>query len=187
VARVSTKYRLLDGRLVDLRDLDARERAFFADLRKMARQDISYFEVERTALGPGSPALRGRNHVDRRLAETPLYLAAQDLVTRLGIKQGLILAPEYEHERAKFPTDRSMISAVQAADLIGISRAAVYKAIEKGTLRALHIGNVTVVERKSAEAYRDRRNSEPERTPVPAAAARRRSHAAAVSARSGRR
>jgi len=46
-----------------------------------------------------------------------------------------------------------------AADLIGISRAAVYKAIEKGAIRTRRIGNVTIIDRKSAVEYRERRTS----------------------------
>ena len=150
-------YELLDGSTIDLGGLSRTESAFLRDLRRMADQDISYFEIERTAVGPGSPALRGRQTIDRRTAAQPLYLAAEDIATRAGIRQGLILAPGFEHLRPQFPTDGSHISAAQAADFIGISRAAVYKAIHSGRLRALHIGNVTVVDRKSAGEYRRRR------------------------------
>jgi hypothetical protein len=151
---------LLDGRTVELGALDVRQRAFLADLEKMQRQGVSYFEIYRTALGPGSLALQGRSRVDRKLAESSLYLAAQDIATRAGISQGLILAPDHERERAKAPVDSSMISVTQAAALIGITRAAVYKAIEKQALLALHIGNVTVVNREAALAYRDGRTRE---------------------------
>ena len=153
------KYTLLDGRHLSLTGLDARERAFLADIEKMVRQGISYFEVYRAAVGPGSVALGGRNRLDRKIAESPLYLAAVDLATRAGIKQGLVLAPEHEHERASAPADGSMISVAQAADLIGISRAAVYKAIGKGAVRTRRIGNVTIVDRKSAAEYRERRSA----------------------------
>lgn len=152
-------YTLLNGKTLDLSDLSSAEGAFLRDLRRMVAQDISYFEIGRTAIGPGSPALRGRQTIDRRTAATPLYLAAEDIATRAGIEQGLILAPEFEHLRAEFPTDGSHISAAQAADFIGISRAAVYKAIHAGTLKALKIGNVTVVNKKSAFEYRQRRES----------------------------
>ena len=54
-------------------------------------------------------------------------------------------------------TDGSHISVAQAADVIGISRAAVYKAINAGTLQALKIGNVTVVNRQAAVVYREQR------------------------------
>lgn len=157
-------YALLNGNRIDLSALSPTERAFLRDLRRMAEQDISYFEIARTAVGPGSPALRGRSTIDRRIAISPLYLAAEDIATRAGVAQGLILAPEYEHLRGKFPTDRSHISATQAADLIGISRAAVHKAIKAETLEALRIGNVTVVNRQSAVAYRQRRESAGERS-----------------------
>ncbi len=148
---------LLDGRPVELGALDARQRAFLADLEKMRRQGVSYFEIYRAALGPGSLALQGRARVDRKLAASPLYLAAQDIATRAGIEQGLILAPEHERARSKAPTDGSMISVTQAAALIGITRAAVYRAIERNALRAMRIGNVTIVDREAAVAYRDRR------------------------------
>jgi len=59
-----------------------------------------------------------------------------------------------------------MISVAQAADLIGISRAAVYKAIERGALRTRRIGNVTIVDRKSAAEYRERRSAGEESTPA---------------------
>ena len=90
---------------------------------------------------------------------SPLYLAARDIATRAGITQGLVLAPEHENERRTAPRDASMISVAQTADLVGITRAAIYKAIEKGALEAIRIGNVTVVSRASAHAYRQRRES----------------------------
>ncbi len=158
--RLGNTYRLLEGRTIDLRGLTARQRAFLVDLQKMAREEISYFEIERLALGPGSPALGGRNRLDERIAATPLYLAAEDIATRAGIEQQLVLAPEHAAKLATAPSDGSMMSVVQAADLIGISRTAVYKAIEKGALGAMHIGNVTVVDRESALTYRDRRGVE---------------------------
>lgn len=152
-------YTLLNGRTLDLRGLSPSDRAFLRDLRRMIGEDINYFEIERAAIGPGSPALRGRQTIGRRTAATPLYLAAEDIATRAGIEQGLILAPEHEHLRGDFPTDGSHISATQAADLIGISRVAVHKAVRAGTLAALRIGNVVIVNRESAVEYRRRRES----------------------------
>jgi hypothetical protein len=59
-----------------------------------------------------------------------------------------------------------MISVTQAAALIGITRAAVYKAIEKNALAARHIGNVTVVDRDSARRYKADRGAARHRQPV---------------------
>ncbi len=152
-------HRLLDGRGVDLREFNARQQAFLTDIQGMARQGVSYFEVYRAAVGPGSPALQGRNRIDRRIVGSPLYLVARDIATRVGIKEGLVLAPEHENQRTTAPGDASMISVAQAAELVGITRAAIYKAIEKGALEAIRIGNVTLVQRASADAYRERRES----------------------------
>lgn len=49
-----------------------------------------------------------------------------------------------------------MMSLTQAADGIGITRAAVYKAIEAGRLEAHRIGNVTVIARSAVQKYRAR-------------------------------
>lgn len=152
-------HRLLDGRRVALREFKVREQAFLTDLQRIARQGVSYFEVYRAAVGPGSLALQGRNRIDRRIVESRLYLVARDIATRVGIRQGLVLAPEHRNERITAPGDASMISVTQAADLIGITRAAIYKAIEKGALEAIRIGNVTIVKRASANAYHERRES----------------------------
>lgn len=152
-------YTLLNGKKVDLTGLSAREKAFLRDLGRIAKADISYFEVERTAIGPGSPALQGWQTITPEIASSPLYLAAGDIATRAGIAQGLILAPQFEHLRGEFPRDGSHISTVQAAQLIGISRAAVHKAIKAGKIEALRIGNVTVLSKKSALEYRQRRES----------------------------
>ena len=150
---------LLDGTRLDLGELSPGDKTFLRNLRRMAAQDFDYFDIVRMAVGHGSPARRGRQTIDPQTIAQPLYRAAEDIATRAGIRQGLILAPEFEHLQSRFPTDSSHISALQAAEFIGISRAAVYKAIRAGTLQALHIGNVTVVNRKSAAEYRRRRES----------------------------
>ena len=150
-------HRLLDGRRVDLGKITARQNAFLSDLQIIARRGVSYFEVYRAAVGPGSLALQGRNRIDQQIVESPFYLVARDIATRAGIRQGLILAPEHQNERPTAPRDSSMISVAQASDLIGITRAATYKAIERGAIAAIRIGNVTVVRRTSASAYRQRR------------------------------
>ena len=149
---------LVSGQEIGL-DLDGRERDFLRSLKAMARRGVSYFEIARIAVGPGSPALRGRARVTREIVESPLYLAARDVATRAGMAQGLILAPKHEKLREQIPTDSSLMSVVQAADLMGMSRAAVYKAIRAGRIAARRYGNVTLVERQSAIRCRDRRRA----------------------------
>jgi excisionase family DNA binding protein len=138
-------------------ELKAHELAFLDSLKKMAANDVSYFEIERVAIGPGSPALQGWTRVTREIIETPLYKAAVDIVTRAGIAQGLILAPEHEKERNRISTDRSQMSVTQAADTLGLSRAAVHKAIKEKRIDSAQYGNVILVDRKSVERYRTKR------------------------------
>lgn len=151
---MNNKYKLLSGEFIKLDILKSREKLFISALAKMIKEGISYFEVYRKAIGPESPALEGRNRVNSEILNSPLYLLARDMATRAGIKQGLILSPEYEGERIKASHNFSMISVVQAANLIGISRAAVYKAIDRKKLNSNKIGNVTLVEKDSAIKYR---------------------------------
>jgi len=157
---VTNTYALLDGRKLSLDGLSPRESKFLRELLRMARNEEDYFEIYAKACGPGSVALRGASSLTRALAETPLYLVARDLATRAGIHQQLILAPEYESLRVLAPTDGSTVSVTQAAEILGISRTAVHKAIKAGKIIARRIGNALLAERQSVLAYTHR----PQRT-----------------------
>lgn len=153
---IGRRYVLLDGSKVSLAGLTAKESIFLKDLLRMARKDEDYFDIYARACGPGSIALRGHSGLTRALAETPLYLAARDLATRAGIQQHLILAPEHEARRHQLPTDGSTVSVTQAAEILGISRAAVHKAIQGGKIRSQRIGNVILADRMSVLEYGER-------------------------------
>jgi hypothetical protein len=156
------------------RGLSKSDRSFLATLERMTQDDVSYFEIYRFALGPGSPALRGGNQVSPELAESDLYEIAEDLATRAGIEQGLILAPEHEGKRNLALNIESPLSVPRAAALIGISRIAAYKAIKEGRLGHTKIGNVLIVSRAEAERYRKAReqSSETKRLPPRSRSAR---------------
>lgn len=119
----------------------------------MAKDGISFFDVERVAIGPGSPALQGWSRVTREIVSSPLYRVAADIATRAGITEGLILAPEHEDKRNQVPSDRSLMSVTQAANTLGISRAAVHKAIQEKRLAAQRCGNVILVGRDIVQKY----------------------------------
>ncbi|MBI2841530.1 MAG: helix-turn-helix domain-containing protein [Acidobacteria bacterium] len=152
-------HKLLDGRTLRLGELSRSELDFLATLRRMTTEGVSFFEIERFAIGPGSPALRGRSTVNASVVESALYLAARDIATRAGIEQKLILAPEHERERRSIPADGSLISVTQAANLVGMTRQAVHQAINSKKLIIHHYGNVILVERASAEAFKESRKS----------------------------
>jgi excisionase family DNA binding protein len=151
------RHKLLSGETVSLQDLDAREIAFLRNLQRMAKEGISFFELERMAIGPGSPALQGWTRVTREIVSSPLYRVASDIATRAGVAEGLILAPEHEDKRAHVPANRSLMSVTQAANALGISRAAVHKAIQQKRLAAIRYGNVILVSREAVARYKNER------------------------------
>jgi excisionase family DNA binding protein len=152
-------HKLLSGETVPLRSIDAREAAFLTDLQKMAKTGVSFFDIERVAIGPGSPALRGRSRVTPEIVSSPLYRAASDIATRAGIADGLILAPKHQRVSGQIPRDRSMMSITQAADALGVSRAAVHKAIQQKRLAARRYGNVFLVDRTDVARYKRNRDA----------------------------
>jgi hypothetical protein len=83
----------------------------------MAKDGISFFELERVAIGPGSPALQGWSLVTREIVMSPLYRVAAD-ATRASIAEVLILAPKHEDKRTEIAADRSLMSVTQAAKIL---------------------------------------------------------------------
>ena len=152
------RHKLLSGETVGLEDVEARDLAFLKNLQRMATSGISFFELERVAIGPGSPALQGWSRVTREIVSSPLYRVAADIATRAGIEEGLVLAPEHEDKRSQIPADRSLMSVTQAATTLGISRAAVHKAIQQKRLAAQRFGNVLLVDREAVQRYKRERN-----------------------------
>jgi len=152
------RYRLLCGETVSLEGLEVRDVAFLKNLQRMAKDGISFFELERVAIGPGSPALQGWSRVTREIVSSSLYRVAADIATRAGIVEGLILAPEHEDKRTQVPADRSLMSVTQAANSLGISRAAVHKAIQQKRLAAQRYGNVILVSRDAVQQYKKQRS-----------------------------
>ena len=151
-------HKLLSGEFVDLADVDPHERAFLEKLEDMVKAGQSYFEIERAAIGPGSPAMQGASRITREIMEQPVYRVAVDITTRAGVDQGLILALEHEDQRKQIPVDRSQMSVTQAAHALGISRTAVHKAIKEKRLIGNQYGNVVLVDRKSVQEFKQRKS-----------------------------
>jgi excisionase family DNA binding protein len=154
------RHKLLSGETIGLEDVEASHVAFLKNLQRMAKSGISFFELERVAIGPGSPALLGWTRVTREIVTSSLYRVAADIATRAGIAEGLILAPEHEDKRKQFPLDRSLMSVTQAANTLGVSRAAVHKAIQQKRLPAQRYGNVLLVDRDAVLRYKRERRQD---------------------------
>src|SRR5882762_262008 len=86
------KYRLLTGRVYDLRSLTVRERAFLEEVFKLHSGGISWIEFCRAWISLGRKGLwKGR----RVPVRSPVYRICQDLAARLGILEGRISEPDY--------------------------------------------------------------------------------------------
>jgi excisionase family DNA binding protein len=157
------RHKLLSGEAVDLGRIGAREADFLRNLQRMAKDGVSFFEIERVAIGPGSPALQGWSRITPEIVASPLYRVARDIATRAGVDEGLILAPAHEDRRQDIPADGSQMSVTQAALALGISRAAVHKAIQQKRLPARRYGNVVLVSREAVLRYDRARTTAPAR------------------------
>jgi excisionase family DNA binding protein len=144
------KYRLLNRETVDLGKLPREDLAFLLDLQRRAIEDEDYFAIERAVCGPGAYPLKGSARVTREIHCTPLFLVAEDVAYRAGIRQGVI-APNDDDEMV--PTD-GIISVSEAARQLGITRSAVVKAAQAGRLRGKKIGKTWALWKRSVEGYR---------------------------------
>lgn len=153
-------HRTLEGEVVSLRGLTRSERAFLRQLDSLNKLGMNYFDLLRAAIGPGTPALEGRAALTARSMDRPVYVVARDIAMRAGVAQKVLLHPRdqktLDDARMKIGP---MLSVAQAAEYIGISRAAIYKAIDNGALESIPIGSLTAIPFASAKAYRRRRDA----------------------------
>ena len=149
-------HKLLSNRKISLGKLSNDERSFLSYLDRMLRANTNYFHMLHFLQGGVSSLSFGSATFDPLTPPSDLYLVAEDIVTRAGINQGLVLHPKYEGLREKIPNDGSYVSTVQAANLIGIEWSTVLREIKRGELDFKKVGNVTIVSRKSALNYKSR-------------------------------
>jgi predicted DNA-binding protein (UPF0251 family) len=142
-------YQLLKGEVVDLGELPKNDLAYLLDLQRRAMEDEDYFELERSVCGPGAYPLKGSPRVTREIHQTPLFRVAEDIVDRVGIRQGVI-APD---ENDKMMPIEGIMSASEAAERLGITRSAVIKSARSGRLKGKKIGNAWVLLQRSVESY----------------------------------
>ena len=142
-------YELLNGETLDLSALPKQDVEFLLDLMQRAMHDEDYFDLERRVCGQGAYPLKGSSRVTREIHETPLFRAAEDIVDRVGIRQGA-LAPDPGDERV--PTEE-IVSVTEAAEALGITRSAVVKAAKAGRIKGKKIGHTWALLRRSVESY----------------------------------
>lgn len=143
------KYKLLNGDSVNLSPLPKKDMEFLLDLQRRAFENQDYFELERSICGKGAYPLKGSPRVTREIHDSLLFRVAEDVVDRVGLRQGVIAA-DVEDERV--PTDE-IVSVSEAAKLLGISKSAVIKAANAGRLKGKKIGRAWALLRQSVESY----------------------------------
>lgn len=143
------KYELLDGETLDLSPLPKQDVEFLLDLMQRAMNENDYFDLERLVCGKGAYPLKGGSRVTREIHDTPLFRAAEDVVDRVGIRQGA-LAPDSGGKRI---LTEDIVSVTEAADALGITRSAVIKAAQAGRIRGKKIGHTWALLRRSVKIY----------------------------------
>lgn len=140
-------YRLLDGRKLDLRGLSRADLEFVLDLQARALAGEDFFTLEMSVCGRGAYPLKGSPRVTSEVHATKLFRVAEDVAFRTGILQGF-LAPA----GARAPD--KLVGVADAAKRLGISRAAVVKALKAGRLRGERVGKAWAIPEESVGAYR---------------------------------
>jgi len=143
------KYRLLERTTLDLSALPPEDLAFLLDLMQRAFAGEDFFALERLVCATGAYPLRG-GRVTRAIHDSVLFRVAEDIVDRVGIRQGTV-APDPGDEH--IPVD-DYLSVTMAAQRLGITRAAVIKAAQAGRLEGSKVGHAWVLLRRSVDAYR---------------------------------
>lgn len=143
------KYQLLDGETVNLSTLPKKDLQFLVDLQRRAIDGEDYFELELLVCSSGAYPLKGSPRVTSAVHATVLFRVAEDVCTRVGLRQGVFRA---ETAAEKALAD-GVVSVSEAAEMIGISRTAVIKAAHAGRLSGKKIGKTWALLRTSVKRY----------------------------------
>ncbi len=144
------KYELLNGETLDLSSLPKQDVEFLLDLMQRAIKDEDYFDLERRVCGQGAYPLKGGARVTCELHDSPLFRAAEDVVDRVGIRQGMLMPDPGD---ARVPTE-DIVSVTEAADVLGITRSAVIKAAQAGRIKGKKIGHTWALLCRSVDSYK---------------------------------
>ncbi len=150
-------YQLLAGGQVSIGWLNKTDMDFLEDLKERIDDGESYFLLLELVRGADAYPLKGHPKLTSEVAQSALFRVASDMVERAGIQQGFALPPG--DDGLGMPDEQPLVSVSEAAEVIGITRAAVHQAMTKGKLRGYQVGSMWVLRRRSAEAYRDARNN----------------------------
>lgn len=144
------RYALLNRDVVDVSTLPREDIDFLLDLMHRAMEGEDYFALERRVCGPDAYPLKGSQRVTREIHDSPLFRVAEDIVDRVGIRQGA-LAPGPGDERVPM---EEIVSVTEAARTLGITRSAIVKAAQSGRIKGKKIGHTWALLRRGIESYK---------------------------------
>ena len=150
-------YILLNGEEIDLEIFDVFQIESLRKIEKIAAhrsKEIIYFEINRIAEKMGLISVpMGISKSSIRSARYLMYRIVQDIAYKMGIKQGVVLSPKYEHLRYQAPRDGANVSQMKAAEMIGISWSNLRKLIKKKELGIFVLGNMILINKYSLTQY----------------------------------
>lgn len=149
-------YLTLDGRVLDCRDLAQEHQTFLTRILDLFRSRAPYGEVDQLVHSTQNPLLRETGGaITREVYGHRLYIAARDMVDRLGILQGELGAAPGD-EAGSDPAADDWIPVSEAAAQKGVTVPGLHQAIQRGEILAKPAkegSKYLVVSRFSLDAY----------------------------------
>lgn len=144
------KYELLKGKSIDLAKLRRADLEYLVTLSRRAVDDEDYTKLVLAVKGRRAYPLRGGRRVTREVLDSDLYRLSEDIVDRVGIRQGMIAPDSSDRVTAV----HQIVGVTEAARMLGITRAAVVKAARAGRLQGRQIGKAWALLRGSVDRYK---------------------------------
>lgn len=129
------RYVSREGRILDLKQLPDADALFLRWLDARAAAGESYHSLLPSVSGPGGYLAANLVEEEPELRRRPVYRATMDLLTRVAKRDGVKLP-----RGALDPGRGGVHSVTDVAQDLGISRAAVVRAIQEGRLAAYRMG-----------------------------------------------
>ena len=171
-------YRLLSGAVVDLRGASLAARLFLLDVAARLAQGQGYHELLARVMRPDVPLYEGLSPLSPGVHELAALRAANDLVYRAGVAEGVIVPGPAEAMAMPLPgvlrtiagrmpapraregglTTEAIVTVGEAMDMLGITRQAVINSVRTGRVRGEQHGKLWILSREDVLRYRMNRD-----------------------------
>ncbi|MHC4298790.1 MAG: helix-turn-helix domain-containing protein [Planctomycetota bacterium] len=149
-------YEFLSGEQVSTKRFCKQDREWLRQMKEDASDNADYFILLRSVRGLGAYPFKGSEKITAEIAQSALFRIADDIVRRVGVRQGAVLA---SGDWLDVTEENPVVSGPEAADIIGITRSAVHKALSDGRLRGWVVGTMWVLSRADVLNFKRKRES----------------------------